>query len=81
MSADEVSHWLEGLSQGEQSAIRQLWQDYFERLVRLARRKLGWPTAGWPTKRMSLAPSIASVGGLRQAASLAWRTAMICGDY
>ena len=38
---DEVTRWLAGLAQGEQSAVQQIWQRYYERLVRLARQKLG----------------------------------------
>lgn len=38
---DDVTQWLSGLARGEESAIRQVWQRYYERLVQLARRKLG----------------------------------------
>ncbi len=38
---DDVTQWLGRLADGDQSAAERLWQRYFERLVRLARRKLG----------------------------------------
>jgi DNA-directed RNA polymerase specialized sigma24 family protein len=36
-----VSHWLEGLKEGDSQAAAPLWERYCDRLVRLARRKLG----------------------------------------
>jgi DNA-directed RNA polymerase specialized sigma24 family protein len=42
-----VSVWIERLKQGESAAATPLWRGYFERLVRLAQRKLsGMPSAG-----------------------------------
>jgi RNA polymerase sigma factor (sigma-70 family) len=38
---DEVTRWLAGLAQGDHSAVERIWQRYYERLVRLARQKLG----------------------------------------
>ncbi len=35
-----VSHWIEGVKEGDSFAARQLWERYFEKLVRLARRQL-----------------------------------------
>src|SRR5207237_2887133 len=35
-----VSVWLDQLQGGDSAAAQQLWQRYFPRLVRLARRKL-----------------------------------------
>ena len=43
---DSVSEWIVGAQQGECRAVEQLWHRYFERLVRLARRKL----AGLPRR-------------------------------
>jgi RNA polymerase sigma factor (sigma-70 family) len=41
MSLDgDVTRWLRQLKQGDRSAAQDLWQRYFERLVRLARDKL-----------------------------------------
>jgi len=41
MSIDEtVSVWIEGLRQGDEHSAHQLWQRYFQQLVRLAGRKL-----------------------------------------
>ena len=41
MSVDEsVSVWIAGLRQGDERAAQQLWQRYFQQLVRLAGRKL-----------------------------------------
>jgi DNA-directed RNA polymerase specialized sigma24 family protein len=39
-----VTHWIGDLKQGDHDAARPLWERYFERLVRLARKKL--PGAG-----------------------------------
>lgn len=38
---NEVSQWLEGVAQGEQTAIQKVWDCCHEQLMRLARRKLG----------------------------------------
>ncbi len=35
-----ITRWLGGLKAGSDDAVQQLWQRYFDRLVRLARRKL-----------------------------------------
>ncbi len=41
-SADSsVTEWIAGLKAGEAEAADRLWNRYFQRLVRLARRKLG----------------------------------------
>ena len=41
-SADSsVTEWIAGLKAGKGEAADRLWHRYFERLVRLARRKLG----------------------------------------
>jgi DNA-directed RNA polymerase specialized sigma24 family protein len=40
-SAGSVTHWLGQLKEGEQDAAQPLWEGYFQRLVRLARKKLG----------------------------------------
>ena len=37
--ADEVTVWIEKLSGGDERAAHLLWEQYFDRLVRLARRK------------------------------------------
>jgi len=36
----ELSQWLHDLSQGDERAAQQLWELYFEKLVRLAKRKM-----------------------------------------
>lgn len=41
MCGDEVTRWIEGLTEGEDAAVAQIWQRYYEPLVNLARRKLG----------------------------------------
>ncbi|MGO9114379.1 MAG: sigma-70 family RNA polymerase sigma factor [Thermoguttaceae bacterium] len=38
---NSVTQWVAGLKAGEAEAADRLWHRYFERLVRLARRKLG----------------------------------------
>ncbi|MCL2306434.1 MAG: ECF-type sigma factor [Planctomycetaceae bacterium] len=38
--SEELSRWLQDLSQGEERAAQQLWERYFDKLVRLARRKM-----------------------------------------
>ncbi|MFM7070657.1 MAG: ECF-type sigma factor [Planctomycetota bacterium] len=40
MDKDAVTQWLGGLGAGDPQAAEQLWRTYFERLVRVARRKL-----------------------------------------
>lgn len=37
---EELQRWLEGLRTGDEDAAAALWNRYFERLVRLAQRKL-----------------------------------------
>src|SRR6516164_3401460 len=39
-SPGSVTCWIDGLRQGDQAAAQQLWEGYFSRLVRAARRKL-----------------------------------------
>jgi RNA polymerase sigma factor (sigma-70 family) len=40
-SDDRITHWLERIQAGrDESAIRHVWERYFERLVSLARRRL-----------------------------------------
>ena len=36
-----VTHWIAQLKAGEPRASQEVWERYFERLVRLARKKLG----------------------------------------
>lgn len=38
---ESVTQWIDNLKQGDDDAARQLWQRFFERLVGVARRKLG----------------------------------------
>jgi len=38
--AASVSHWIEGLRDGDSVAAQQLWDRYFEQLVTLARNRL-----------------------------------------
>lgn len=40
-SDDEITRWLQGLAEGDDAAIGEIWGRYYERLVRLARQKLG----------------------------------------
>jgi len=39
-TSGSVTHWLQLLQAGEDSAARQIWERYFPRLVGLAREKL-----------------------------------------
>ncbi|MCA9154395.1 MAG: hypothetical protein KDA38_06385 [Planctomycetales bacterium] len=41
MSDEAVTQWLGALAEGDEAAATQLWSHCFERLVRLARRRLG----------------------------------------
>jgi RNA polymerase sigma factor (sigma-70 family) len=38
---DPVTQWIQGLKAGDEAAVAGLWDRYFERLVHLARQKLG----------------------------------------
>jgi len=38
---DPVTQWIAGLKAGDEAAVADLWNRYFERLVHLARQKLG----------------------------------------
>ncbi|MEM9826691.1 MAG: ECF-type sigma factor [Planctomycetota bacterium] len=40
-SQSSVTLWIQRLKDGEQEAVTNLWDRYFERMVRLAKRKLG----------------------------------------
>jgi DNA-directed RNA polymerase specialized sigma24 family protein len=40
MSEDAVTQWLHGLADGDESAIREIWQLYYSRLVNLAEQRL-----------------------------------------
>jgi len=40
LSLGSVSIWLDGLKAGDEQAAQQLWDRYFQRLVRLARSRL-----------------------------------------
>ena len=35
-----VTHWIHAIKKGESAAANALWEHYFDKLVRLARRKL-----------------------------------------
>src|SRR6266567_2255344 len=39
-SAGSVTHWISQIKVGDPAAVQQLWEGYFQRLVRLARKKL-----------------------------------------
>lgn len=39
--SETVSQWMLHLSEGDAEAANKIWNDYFSKLVRLARRKLG----------------------------------------
>ncbi len=41
MDDDPITVWIDGLKAGDEQAIAGLWSRYFDRLVRLARRRLG----------------------------------------
>jgi RNA polymerase sigma factor (sigma-70 family) len=40
MAEDQVTQWLLKLSDGSETAVQAIWEQYFDRLVRLARKKL-----------------------------------------
>ena len=37
----EVSQWLKGLTEGDDLSAQRLWEIYFDKIVRLAQRRLG----------------------------------------
>ena len=41
MDDDPVTLWIEGLKAGDEAAVADLWNRYFDRLVQLARQRLG----------------------------------------
>jgi RNA polymerase sigma factor (sigma-70 family) len=41
MEDDPVTQWIEGLKAGDEAAVADLWGRYFDRLVQLARQRLG----------------------------------------
>ncbi len=41
MMDEDVTLWLGQLARGDETAARRIWEHYYERLVRLARKKLG----------------------------------------
>lgn len=41
MDEDPVTQWIEGLKAGDEAAVADLWDRYFDRLVHLARQRLG----------------------------------------
>jgi DNA-directed RNA polymerase specialized sigma24 family protein len=40
MAEQSVTHWIGQLKEGDEKAAQRLWEDYFQRLVRLARARL-----------------------------------------
>lgn len=46
LSSGSVTHWLQQLQAGDCLAAQRLWERYYQRLVSLARAKLGQPLAG-----------------------------------
>src|SRR5262245_7016473 len=46
-----VTRWIAPLQGGDPTAVEQLWQRYFSRLVGLARQRLDGRRGGWPTRR------------------------------
>jgi RNA polymerase sigma factor (sigma-70 family) len=40
MADDEVASWLRRLASGDERAAQEIWNQYYEKLLRLARRKL-----------------------------------------
>lgn len=48
MCGEEFNRWIQGLSQGNNLAAQAIWERYYERLVRLAQRRIGyWRCHGW----------------------------------
>ena len=41
MEDDPVTLWIEGLKAGDEAAVADLWNRYFDRLVQLARQRSG----------------------------------------
>jgi len=52
---DSITQWLLNLAQGDADAAEQMWNDYFGKLVRLARRKLdGLPSRDFDEEDVAL---------------------------
>jgi len=41
MSSDDLTTWLSGLKRGDPRAIDQIWREYFDKLMRLIKGRLG----------------------------------------
>ena len=67
-----ITGWLDGLRAGDPAAAQRLWEEYFRRLVGVARARPGPRTS--PSAR-----STASAAGPRPAASPGWPTATTSG--
>lgn len=63
---DEVTRWIGQLGDGDEEAARRIWDRYFARLVRYARRKLdGMPTRAADEEDVALSAMHSFCQGLR----------------
>lgn len=54
MTDDAVTLWLSNLAGGDQQAAARIWQQYYDRLVHLARKKLdGLPRRGYTSAEIA----------------------------
>ena len=79
---DEVTRWLQGLAQGDETAIQRIWERYCTQLVGAARKKLGrHPRRMADEEDVAFGqPSIVSVEGLQQTDFPNLTTATIFGS-
>ena len=79
-SVQSVTQWLEQRQAGDSAAEQQLWQRYFERLIRLAWHKLGdLPRRLADEEYVVLSAFHDFQVGSKRAASRSSMTAKICG--
>lgn len=66
-SSGSVTQWLDQLQAGEHTATERIWQRYFERLVRLARKKLrGTPRRAQDEEDVALSAMGSFFQGVKQ---------------
>ena len=77
-----VTRWIGGLRAGDGEAAQALWERYFDRLVRLARKRRPCRAdgGGGRGRRGTRAPSTASAPAWPAGGSRSWEIATISGS-